>query len=586
MLRRTASVRRNGVWSVLVVLAWLLTAGLAPGVAATGASTAVEAPILKGVVVDTGGRGIEGASVYVELDPARPRDAVSATTDAAGAFELRHLDAPRVLLRVEHPAFAPAVVEDVAVRTGHAPGAVRITLLSGARIEGVVRHRDGRPFTGGRVVVQGSSAAEAYAPPLPIAPDENGGFAADHVSPGTAHVYVLAFTPGRGPRRAADVPTLSPIGTATATLHDGETTTVDVALRDVVVSGRVTRGGRGVGGIRLALSGPVRSISFPGMPADPTPVDPPMLSATTREDGTYDVVAFEPGPARVRLSDASSGEGLAVRPVVVADADRFALDVEITEATVAGVVVRSEDGAPLEDVLLTLAPAAPGAGSAARGRSAADGRFAIGAEPGEYRLRAEVLGRVPVVRPLSLSLDGLADLRLEMGRGRAIVGRLLDEGGRPVSSREVFAFGADGFERTVTRGDGGFRLEGLGDGPYALSSGAPLSGFAIRPGVRPGPEPVTLALRAGGRIELRVLSPEGRPVPEAFASVVAVDGGRVDPGLAASPPTDDDGRTALRAPVGEVAIVVRNEVGAAFRTVALRADETAIVEVRLESPGP
>jgi len=275
-----------------------------------------------------------------------------------------------------------------------------------------------------------------------------------------------------------------------------------------------------------------------------------------------------------------------VRSVVIADADRFALDVEITEATVAGVVVRAEDGTPLPDVLLILAPTSPKAEEAARGRSATDGRFAIGAEPGEYQLRAEVLGRVPVVRTVSLSLDGLADLRLEMGRGRSITGRLLDEGGRPVSGREVFAFGADGFERAVTRGDGGFRLEGLGDGPYALGAGAPLAGFAVRPGVRPGPEPVTLALRAGGRIALRVLAPEGRPVSQAFAAVVAVDGERVDPSLSAAPPTDDEGRTALRAPAGEVALVVRADAGAAFRAVVLRPDETTAVEVRLERPRP
>lgn len=548
------------------------------------AGQAGEPSVIRGVVVDAEGRGVEGASIYVETDPTRPRDVVAGTTNAAGEFEIRGVAARRVLLRVAHAAFAPAVVPELVVDAGAAVREpVRVTLLRGARIEGVVRHRDGRPFVAGRVVVQGPGAAAAYAPPEPVAPDESGGFSVEHLSPGTAEVYVLAFTPGRGPRRAAALPTLSPIGMASVRLRDGETTTLDIPLRDVVVSGRVTNGGRGLAGVRVTLSGPSRSVSFPGMPADPAPADPPMLSATTRDDGTYDLLAFAPGPARVSLASAS-GEGLAVRSIVVADADRYALDLEVTEAKVAGMVVRQEDGTPLPEVLLTLAPAAGGAGIAARGRSAADGRFAIGAEPGQYLLTAEVRGRVPTARALDVSLEGLTDLRLEMGRGLSIVGRLLDEGGRPVAEREVFAFGADGFERALSGRDGRFRIEGLSDRPYALSAGVPLAGFALLRGVRPGAEPVTLTVRAGGRIALRVLSPDGGPVVQAVASVLMVDGERIDPSLCAAPPTDDQGRTTLGAPAGQVTLAVQSAAGAAVHTLALHAHETMTLELRLERP--
>ena len=584
MLRQAAGALRRVSSSLVAVAASLACLVMAPLPAAL-AREARELPAIRGVVIDGEGRGVEGASIYVEEDPARPGDVVAGTTDAAGAFEIRRVAARRVLLRVAHAAFAPAVVPEVVADPGSAAREpLRITLLRGARIEGVVCHRDGRPFTAGRVVVQGPGAAAAYAPPEPVTPDERGGFSVEHLSPGTAHVYVLAFTPGRGPRRAAALPTLSPIGTASVQLRDGETTTTEIALRDVVVSGRVTKGGGGLGGIRVTLSGPSQSVSFPGMPADPAPADPPMLSATTREDGTYDVVAFAPGPARVSLSNAASGEGLAVRSIVVADADRYALDLALTDATVAGVVVRQEDGTPLADVLLTLVPVARSAETAARGRSAADGRFAIGTEPGEYLLRAEVPGRVPATQRLDVALDGLTDLRLEMGRGLSIDGRLLDESAHPVPEREVFAFGADGFERTLTGRDGNFRIEGLSDRPYALSAGGPLAGFALRPGVRPGAEPVTLTLRAGARIVLRVLSAEGRPVAHAFAAVLTVDGERVDPDLCAAPPTDDEGGTTLGVPAGQVALAVQSAAGEAVRTLVLRHDETIALEVKLERP--
>jgi hypothetical protein len=157
----------------------------------------------------------------------------------------------------------------------------------------------------------------------------------------------------------------------------------------------------------------------------------------------------------------------------------------------------------------------------------------------------------------------------------------VDEGGRPVSSAAVFASGADGFERAQTRDDGRFRLEGLGAGPYALSAGAPLVGFAVRPGVQPGPEPVTLALAAGGRIALRVLGPEGSPAAHALATALTVDGARLDPGLCAAPPTDDSGRTVLVVPAGEVGVAAQAEDGAAFTTVTVRARETVTVGLRL-----
>ena len=69
---------------------------------------------------------------------------------------------------------------------------------------------------------------------------------------------------------------------------------------------------------------------------------------------------------------------------------------------------------------------------------------------------------------------------------------------------------------------------------------------------------------------------------QAFASVWMVDGERVDPSLCAAPPTDDDGRTTLGAPAGEVALAVQSASGAAVRTIALRRGETMALEVRVQ----
>ena len=536
--------------------------------------------VVRGVVVDGDGRGIEGVSVFVETDPSRLSDELAARTDPSGEFEVRGVPVGRVLLRASHPSFAPAVVPEV--RVGQDPGEpVHISLSRGARVAGRVSHRDGRPFTSGRVIVQGATPAALYEWPRPLVPDESGAYVAEHLSPGPARVHVLAFTPERAPPGKGPVTTLSPIGTATADLREGETKRVEITLRDVIVLGRVTRGGLGLGGVRVTLSGPTRAISFPGMRPEASAAALPMLSTTTREDGTYEVVAFEPGPARIDLSDTATGQALASRRVLVADADRFALDVEITEASVAGVVVRRESGAPLPGVALRLEPAGGGSPVGTPARSQPDGGFALGAEPGDYVLSAEIPGRVRLERPVSVPAGGLSDLRLEMDRGLAISGRLLDERGRPVPAHAVFAAGADGFERAFSGKDGSFRLEGLTRRPYALSAGSSLAGFATRRGVLPASGPVTLALRAGGRVELRAVSPEGRPVAEAVVSVVTVDGERVDPGLCVAAPTGEDGATTIGVPAGEVVLAVHAESGAAVRSLPVRSGDTVALEVRL-----
>ena len=50
-------------------------------------------------------------------------------------------------------------------------------------------------------------------------------------------------------------------------------------------------------------------------------------------------------------------------------------------------------------------------------------------------------------------------------------------------------------------------------------TGGDLPGWAVRGGVTPGDEPVTLALRPGGRIAVRALDADGRPVKDAYPEV-------------------------------------------------------------------
>jgi hypothetical protein len=540
--------------------------------------------VVSGSVVDGDGQGIPGASVYLETDPSRLTEDFTSRTDSAGAFEVRGVPAGRFRVRALHPSFTPGGVPEVRVDPAKDPVPVRIVLGPGARVEGHVRHRDGRPFTLGRVIVSSSDPSAAYGWPEPIPLDDSGAFVAEHVLPGRARVHVLAFTPRVTPISTGALTTLSQIAMQPVELREGEAAVADVALRDVVVSGRVTRGGRAASGVRISASSGSPSISFSGLGGAPPPTvaaGPPALAATTGEDGGYELLVFVPGPARVGLA-AVSGQGFPAREVNVPDTSRFTLDLDIGETAVSGVVVDRDSGAPLPDASLRLSSIDGRGYSGAPGRSGPDGRFEMGAEAGEYTLSAELPGRVRVVLPVRVDPAGLADLRLEMDKGLAIVGRLQDVAGRPATGQTIVAIGADGFERAAVRADGSFRLEGLTDRPYALSVGSSLAGFATRPGVRPGPEPVPLILRQAGRVALRVVSPDGRPVAEALASVMLVDGAPVDLLGSMAPPTSEEGATEIGVPPGEVSIVVRGDSGGGFGTVVVRAGETAPLVVVLQ----
>lgn len=451
----------------------LLAASLVLAVAAPSLSGAPQRPggVVAGTVVDVGGRGIPGASVYVETDPGRLTENLTARTDAHGAFEIHGVPAGLVRVRVVHPSFTAAGMPEVEVDPLRDPVPVRIVLERGARVSGHVYLRDGRPFTSGWVIVTSSNPEYTYGWPEPIAVDESGAFVADHLAPGRGLVHVLALAPHAGPPAAASLKTLSPIAVEAVELRESEEAATDITLRDVIISGRVTRRGEAAAGVRVAVSsGPRRSVSFSDLPTAAAVTGPPPLETTTGEDGSYELLVFGPGPARVSFASAS-GEGFPARTVTVPDTDIVTLDFELAAAAVSGVVVDHDTGAPLPNVSLRLSRLDGRGDPGARGQSDADGAFAIAAEEGDYVLTAELLGRVRAVRKLTLGPDGLADERLEMGRGLSIVGRVVDHSGRPAPNLAVIAIGSDGFERAIVQSDGTFRLQGLGKGPLRAQCG-------------------------------------------------------------------------------------------------------------------
>ena len=107
--------------------------------------------LVVGTVVDAEGRGIPGATVAAERDGNRRMNQHQTQSGSSGGFEIRGLAAGPVDITARHPAYSesrPVVAE---VDPEKEPQPVRLVLTRGGRIEGRAIHRDGRPFSGGRV---------------------------------------------------------------------------------------------------------------------------------------------------------------------------------------------------------------------------------------------------------------------------------------------------------------------------------------------------------------------------------------------------------------------------------------------------
>lgn len=168
------------------------------------------------------------------------------------------------------------------------------------------------------------------------------------------------------------------------------------------------------------------------------------------------------------------------------------------------------------------------------------GRFLLDElPPGRTRLELLHPDRLPVRRePIVLQAGGRQELGdVVVATGAVLVGRVLDEAGRPMDGARVEARGqgkkGEGPFRVSTAGDGRFTLR-LPGGDYSLvavaPAHAPQSIFALHavPGT-PGP-PLELRLaRADGFLEGTVRDPAGRAIPRASLVVMAAPVGITSP---------------------------------------------------------
>ncbi len=543
---------------------------------------------LQRTVVDGEGRGIPGATVVAERDANRRRGLFRTQTDSGGAFELRGLPVGAVYVSAGHPAYATAPAVAATVDPDKEAVPVRIVLSRGGTIEERALHRDGRPFVGGRVNYYAIDPRPGrVTEPDTAAIDADGSFLLDHVPAGRTMVTLMAFTPANAMVYGSSSNILTSVAAREVEVREGERVSLDLALRDILVAGHVTRGGQPEPGVLVSVmtGGGTSVMTWDGSSAArlATPGPPPM-AGMSRDDGSYELLVFTPGPAEVELN--GGGQAYPVREVEIPDADRFELDLEIGSATVSGIVVDRDGGAPVAGASVGLVKEGGGGSS---GESAADGRFSIAVEPGDYRLEARARDRQAISQPLSVGSSGVSDVRIEMDRGLEIRGRLLDAAGAPVSGYLIAAIAAaDGASagQGTSGADGRFRIGGLASMAHAVVGGSELAGYAFRPAVIPGGEPLVLTLQPAARVAVRALDSAAFPAKDAYPRVEKIDGARVRlPGRSPGP-TNSSGLCELASPAGFLEVLVRADAGTARGTLSVGPGETASLTVVLAPKAP
>jgi hypothetical protein len=220
------------------------------------------------------------------------------------------------------------------------------------------------------------------------------------------------------------------------------------------------------------------------------------------------------------------------------------------------------------------------------GSSGPDGRFTLEVEPGEYQLRVRDQQHAPFTSELTVEPGGAPEVRVELARGFALEGKVVDGAGRPMPGFRVSASRSDStagpFENwgAHTLPDGTFRIEGLLPRPHTLATGSAVAGYSILTGVTPGGAGLVLRLRPGGRIRATTVGADGAPVSQALAWIAKVDGVVVYLLDFESLPTDTQGFTELGSPTGTVEIGAEN--GRLTGRVTVSVPAGGIVEARIE----
>jgi len=494
--------------------------------------TLVLAPVraARGKVQDSEGRPVADAEAVLRPSGG-DAEGVTARSDAKGIFLVAEAPAAEIELSVRKKGYAPTVLPALRIPPGKGPADLGVvTLRPGAKLAGLVIDHRGKPVPDAEIFPlhqavdpnEMERAREGRKPMASTAAD--GRFILEDLAQAVpVHLAVRASGYLTAQARSVRPPTAQPV---TIRLEP-----------DAVLRGRVVdEAGNPVAGARINL----RWQAF--LPEEPDrPVGQPILRETrSGTDGRFELRGIPEGTSNV---SASASGFVALEP----------LRVELPRPAETGELrLVLERGAALQGRVTTAAgepvPAVRVGAGGATASTNDDGLYWLeGVEVG----RQEVLFLHPaygrVAKPFEIQ-SGVNVLDLAFEPGVEVVGRVVDDKGRPVSGARVELGSENRFElkqyRDVTGEDGRFRLSPVVQGRYLLKAGA--EGFADTelPGALAVNEPIPdleIALDRGANLSGNIL---GLP-PEDLAQV-SVEA-RSDRGNTVAAWTDGRGRYEIRA---------------------------------------
>lgn len=471
--------------------------------------------VVRGIVLDPEGLGAGGVVVRSTM----PGGAV---TGPDGRFELSiarsgatELVAERVIgtgiesasLRVEVPA---AGLDGVEMRLERAQtGSLLVLAMDG-----------GGAAVGASIYVQHESlpsrsdVADARSGPSVSsqglggsgATDLEGSFLAKGLRAGEYRIY--AGRAGETTLRFAGSATVQSSAQAQATvlIPDG-----------AMVRGIVTFGGMPVEGASLTAH----------PPGSGDPWQRGMAGATVSgAGGRFELGPFPEGMASVGLR-AAPPPGLSGARSVSAEAvpGGASVTISLDGVTISGKVMSA--GEPVAGA--SVAARQPGRGPGEDARTAPDGSFAIdGLEPATpHDVSATLPGRSPAARSVTTPARGVLDVGiLEMGGAEALRGTAHHHDGTPLGSFRIWLARADGTRlpsaEVRVAADGTWSTPAPSDEPLQYRGAARASSDASG-STTPG-EPLALVFARGASLTLEIVTPDGRPVQGATATLVSWEG--------------------------------------------------------------
>ncbi|HXI03686.1 MAG TPA: carboxypeptidase regulatory-like domain-containing protein [Candidatus Saccharimonadales bacterium] len=467
------------------------------------------------VLLADGGTPVAEASVTLAAAGAPGlMDRKSAISDPDGSFSFEGLAAGRYALTIEARGLQTASLDSIVVQAGTPTPPVEVRLTGGVTLLGTLTGV--RPEEMGDFSIRAVPASSGGGFGTSSAVDADGRFEFHGLAPGTIRLIASSgFLTGRTASKSVEIPT----GV------DSMETVLEFPPGNVV-TGVVTRGGDGVGGLTVSFNqtgGAKRS------------------AGTTDASGYYRVEDLDDGDYAVRVF--SLGSGVSHEESFHLEGDAT-LDIVLPQARLAGYVRDGGTGKPIEGARVTWklqggsTPATGGFVMETGTETDSDGRWeAGGLEEGTYEIRASREGYAYATSTAEIVSGATpGDVLMDLFPTDALAFRVTDGvSGQPLRSVSVLALEEDdprartgkiAFRGSLTASAAGiFQLTSLRPGTYRLILGGQSVGTLTQHGVKvPAGSVASWTLPQGGELELTYTGPAGSGPPPAGPAAWLLDG--------------------------------------------------------------